>query len=212
MKSLPFCKGSLEVFQFVATFCRRLIAAKHAAWPWAVQWKTWVQRRIVEFMAFYASWLGVWMRWQMLETTKKTPGCLGVKRTWDEKPTSSQHFWCYRCWWWMRLALLAKPRQLELLENVEYNFWLPGWVSRTPKVSKEIFWVVATQIFFVFTPKIGEDEPILTNIFQRGWNHQVVLFFCSLVGKLWLVIPCSTFGWCCGISKRRICQVTRKTT
>ena len=24
------------------------------------------------------------------------------------------------------------------------------------------------QIFFIFTPKIGEDEPILTNIFQMG--------------------------------------------
>ena len=27
----------------------------------------------------------------------------------------------------------------------------------------------------MFTPKIGEDEPILTHIFQRGWfNHQLV--------------------------------------
>jgi len=25
--------------------------------------------------------------------------------------------------------------------------------------------VVATRIFFIFTPKIGEDEPILTSIF-----------------------------------------------
>ena len=24
----------------------------------------------------------------------------------------------------------------------------------------------------MFTPKIGKDEPILTNIFQMGWNHQ----------------------------------------
>ena len=34
------------------------------------------------------------------------------------------------------------------------------------------------QIFFVmFTPKLGEDEPILTTVrlFQRGWfNHQLV--------------------------------------
>ena len=28
--------------------------------------------------------------------------------------------------------------------------------------------------FFMFTPKIGEDEPILTDIFQMGWfNHQL---------------------------------------
>ena len=33
-----------------------------------------------------------------------------------------------------------------------------------------------SNIFGMFTPKIGEDEPILTNIFQRGWfNHQLVL-------------------------------------
>ena len=37
------------------------------------------------------------------------------------------------------------------------------------------------QIFFIFTPKIGEDEPILTIIFFKlGWfNHQPgTLFFC----------------------------------
>ena len=28
------------------------------------------------------------------------------------------------------------------------------------------------QTLFIFTPKIGEDEPILTHIFQMGWNHQ----------------------------------------
>ena len=29
-------------------------------------------------------------------------------------------------------------------------------------------WVVATQIFFIFTPLFGEDEPILTSIFFKG--------------------------------------------
>ena len=28
--------------------------------------------------------------------------------------------------------------------------------------------------FFNFHPYFGEDEPILTNIFQMGWNHQLV--------------------------------------
>ena len=32
-----------------------------------------------------------------------------------------------------------------------------------------------SKIFGIFTPKIGEDEPILIHIFQRGWfNHQLV--------------------------------------
>ena len=26
---------------------------------------------------------------------------------------------------------------------------------------------------FLFSPLFGEDEPILTNIVQRGWNHQL---------------------------------------
>ena len=31
-----------------------------------------------------------------------------------------------------------------------------------------------SNIFGIFTPKIGEDEPILTSIFQMGWfNHQL---------------------------------------
>ena len=29
--------------------------------------------------------------------------------------------------------------------------------------------------FLIFTPNLGEDEPILTNIFQMGWNHQPVM-------------------------------------
>ena len=26
---------------------------------------------------------------------------------------------------------------------------------------------------FLFSPLFGEDEPILTSIFQMGWNHQL---------------------------------------
>ena len=34
------------------------------------------------------------------------------------------------------------------------------------------------QIFFIFTPNPGEDEPILTNMFQMGWfNHQLVKLY-----------------------------------
>ena len=46
-----------------------------------------------------------------------------------------------------------------------------------------------SKIFGIFTPKIGEDEPILIHIFQRGWfNHQLVfnvpdLFFFLFPGK-----------------------------
>ena len=40
----------------------------------------------------------------------------------------------------------------------------------------KVILVVATQIFVIFTPNLGEDEPNLTNIFEMGWfNHQPVI-------------------------------------
>ena len=44
------------------------------------------------------------------------------------------------------------------------------------------FWVVATQIFLEFSPFFGEDEPILTNIFQRGGSTTNQFF--SLVSTI----------------------------
>ena len=44
-------------------------------------------------------------------------------------------------------------------------------------VTLHFFWVVATQIFFLFIPKIGEDEPILTNIFWDGLVQPPTSFF-----------------------------------
>ena len=45
--------------------------------------------------------------------------------------------------------------------------------------------MVATQIFFIFTPILGEDEPILTFIFFKGVgkNHQLVRDFLEVVFK-----------------------------
>ena len=37
----------------------------------------------------------------------------------------------------------------------------------------ELFWVVVSNIFY-FHPYLGKI-PILTNIFQMGWNHQLVM-------------------------------------
>ncbi len=36
-----------------------------------------------------------------------------------------------------------------------------------------VIWVVVSDIFY-FHPYLGKI-PILTNIFQRGWNHQLVI-------------------------------------
>ena len=43
------------------------------------------------------------------------------------------------------------------------------------KVPRCVAMVVATQILFIFTPKIGEDSHVdYSDIFQTGWNHQQV--------------------------------------
>ena len=42
------------------------------------------------------------------------------------------------------------------------------------------------QISFIFTPIWGRF-PILTNIFQRGWNHQPVMLYNIATENLWLV-------------------------
>ena len=58
-------------------------------------------------------------------------------------------------------------------------------------------WVVAaTQIFVMFTPKIGEDEPILANIFQMGWNHQLEIFWYSFLSAVFLAVVYRTVFVC----------------
>ena len=64
--------------------------------------------------------------------------------------------------------------QYPAVEIPTKNWWLSGvydcsdfsqWLSR--------WWQL--RYVFMFTPKIGEDEPILIDIFQkRGWNHQLL--------------------------------------
>ena len=49
-----------------------------------------------------------------------------------------------------------------------YFFWT---MNSQPKS-----WIGGSNIF-ILTPKIVEDEPILTHIFQRGWfNHQLATY------------------------------------
>ena len=43
--------------------------------------------------------------------------------------------------------------------------------------------MVKLQIFFIFTPKIGEDEPFRRAYFSNGWfNHKLVVDFNTDLG------------------------------
>ena len=56
-------------------------------------------------------------------------------------------------------TFLNKPKGSPTIWQMVVNYQLDDGCQ---------IWVVATQILFVVTPKIGEDEPILTHIFQLG--------------------------------------------
>ena len=81
--------------------------------------------------------------------------------------------WCFLCrlgqqifgWWFfyipMRKKQLATPR-------------IDWYVLIMIRYMQFYIWVVVSHIF-LFSPLLGEDEPILTNIFEMGWfNHQLV--------------------------------------
>ena len=102
-------------------------------------------------------------------------------------------------------ALNDAPANLKMLKDRSLEIdWFQGWlvpwqlcqlkfcsgkVDVDPTISMcytPQTWWWQLKYFWIFTPKIGEDEPILTHIFQLGWNHQLVMlhtfdvFFCSL--------------------------------
>ena len=51
-----------------------------------------------------------------------------------------------------------------------------------------IYWVVVSNIFY-FHPYLGKI-PILTNIFQRGWNHQLVYIYIYIQYMYCIHISC----------------------
>ena len=58
---------------------------------------------------------------------------------------------------------------------------------------------------FIFTPNLGEDESILTHIFQLAWNHQLEnpVFFPR---QTWVMVPiqepiAASTGWPWGLSQ-----------
>ena len=61
-----------------------------------------------------------------------------------------------------RVPFASSKKQIWGKEEIVGTIVFSGWWFR---------------IFFMFTPKFGEDEPILTHIFQKGWfNHQLVFY------------------------------------
>ena len=90
---------------------------------------------------------------------------LGV--TWsDPIYEGSPQTWSLSKRWWARRS--------SSLSEMTLFFYSPGFRYLHFFRLLSTWWF---QICFIFTPKLGEDEPILTHIFQMGWNHQPVVFF-----------------------------------
>ena len=87
-----------------------------------------------------------------------------------------------------RFASLASlPRMPRLPQG---NDWVPrrNWCSDLKGGSEQMICqsllynilLLGGFRYYLFSPLLGEDEPILTHIFQLGWNHQLdILPICS---------------------------------
>ncbi len=62
-----------------------------------------------------------------------------------------------------------------LMEDLLFGRCIMPVILIFPKNMIDLFWVVVSNIFY-FHPYLGKIT-ILTNIYQRGWNHQRVLGF-----------------------------------
>ncbi len=64
-------------------------------------------------------------------------------------------------------AIVVSPNPFWDHFSPTFDTWNP-WNSKKHPITG--WWQLK---YFLFSPLFGEDEPILTNIFERGWNHQL---------------------------------------
>ena len=98
--------------------------------------------------------------------------------------------WALVSVWWMQFEFLLIQHIIGiLLGHLE-----PWFLSNRSATWGSSRWCVFVWVFFMFTSKIGEDEPILINTFQMGWNHQLVIHLPSsnLTWRLLANPTCST--------------------
>ena len=124
---------------------------------------------------------------RLFETTQEKPG---VKQgTWGHGNMGSEKKGWVVCW------------DLVLCLNIDFcrlvgtglsfkNTALDGF--QTPTIFETSYYVFKFTSFArwwfqicVFSPLFEEDSQFLTNIFQRGWNHQLVCGFAA--GGNWLI-------------------------
>ena len=68
---------------------------------------------------------------------------------------------------------LAKFGATALVNFIRSHMFIPNMYQHPSTI---IVWVVVSNIFGIFTPKIGKDSHFHNHIFQMGWfNHQLVV-------------------------------------
>ena len=82
--------------------------------------------------------------------------------------------------WILWVKVTPTPQKVDFWPDPQAGH---GWRT-APRTNRDLFhggvpWVFLNIKlgggfkYFVFWPLFGEDEPILTNMFQRAWNHQL---------------------------------------
>ena len=83
---------------------------------------------------------------------------------------------------WHSVVVNSLWSELLLRSNRDYGKFGPRYLKNT----RNFYWVVVSNIFFIFTPKIGEDEPNLTCAYFSNRlvkNHQLVYNLTILPGS-----------------------------
>ena len=135
-------------------------------------------RKKVGFPASYGS-INLAARWMVIKFGLIIPAALPVHHL----PRSSLDLWRVGFFFWIRgnfyplIAHIAIAGMCRFFFNRKYIFSQSGSIFQPAMlVYQRVNDKVAGGDFkyLLFSPLLGEDEPNLTYIFQRGWNHQLV--------------------------------------
>ena len=101
------------------------------------------------------------------------------------------HFWSRSCVSYLPMELPPDDDPQAPLSTAGGGFSIhPPWKkTRWSWQWITVYWAVVSNIFGIFTPKLGEDEPILTSIFFKGLEttnqYRTETIFVSGIFRVW---------------------------
>ena len=97
-------------------------------------------------------------------------------------------FMCKTRWWQLKHLFFSYRETLAKNDPIwrHHIFFIHGLVQLNLQLEKHVqqptrFFLGGGFTYVLFSSLFGEDEPVLTNIFQRGWNQQPDVIYSSLI-------------------------------